>query len=399
MDVVILGFSIAGVTVAQELRKLEPDPEKLKISIYGREPYGFYARIRIPEVFGGTVGAEDLNIHKDSWYAERSIATFTNKEAVSIDRKASRLRFKDGQEIGYDALVLALGADPALPNIPGIRLAGLRSVREFSDADWVRQWIGEGARSMAVVGGGLLGLEAARHLAGTSLESVTVLEVAPSLLPRQLDAGAAAILKGRIEAMGIKTRTGVQVEAFEGHSSLEGIRLKDGELLSVDGALLSMGIVPRTGLAKEAGLETKRGIVVDEGLRSSDPAIWAVGDCAEFQGIVWGIIPAAMEQAPVAAASILKREGPLYRQTVPRTTLKVLGIDLMSAGKAVMTAEEEGQYETLVREDQASGRYEKFVLKDGLLSGAILLGSKQNQSWCMKQLGKPVAREEIPPLE
>ncbi len=396
MKVVIVGFGIAGVTVAQELRRLEPDPSKLDISIHGKEPYDFYARIRLPEVFASGLGPEDLSIHPRSWYDQRSIRAFTSREAVAIDRSAKKVLFKDGRSEPYDALVLALGADPVLPALPGRELAGIRAVREYADADWVRRWIAEGARSMAVVGGGLLGLEAARHLRSSSLERVSVLEVAPRLLPRQLDEGAAAILRSVIEGMGIETRTSVSVEAFEGHACLEAIRLVGGQTLPVDGALLSMGVAPRTTMAKEAGLETKRGILVDEGLVTSDPSIWALGDCAEFQGIVWGIIPAAMEQAPVAAARILGREDQSYRQTVPRTTLKVLGIDLMSAGTVNPPAEEEGAYVVVVRKDESAGRYEKYLIRDGVLAGTIILGRKEPQKWCLNNLGKPVDPEAIP---
>jgi nitrite reductase (NADH) large subunit len=395
VKVVILGNGIAGVTAAQNLRKLEPDPGKLVLEIYGREPYDYYARIRLPEVFSSSLGPDDLCLYPLSWYKDRSIDVFKGKQAVAIDRAARRVAFSDGTRADYDKLILALGADCLLPDLPGKDLAGIRAIREYPDADWVRRWIGEGARSMAVVGGGLLGLEAARHLCETRLEKVVVLEIAQRLLPRQVDARGSEYVRRIMEGFGVQCRTGVKVESFNGHASLESLTLGPGEELPIDAAIISMGIKPRIGIAKEAGLMVGRGVVVDEGMRTSDPDIYAIGDNAEFGGIVWGIIPAAMEQVQVATARIMGRDA-RYVQSLPKSTLKVAGVDLLSVGRVNLDAQEESSYDIVLRENEEKLIYQKFVFKDGRLEGAISLGDKSLQGWCFSKVGKETRKEDIP---
>jgi nitrite reductase (NADH) large subunit len=398
----IIGNGIAGISTAQELRSREPSPEKLEISVLARESYDYYSRIRLPEVFGGEcIAAEAIALHKPSWYAERRIDVSLAREVVSIDRVAHRVMMAAGEEMGYDVLVLALGSDPLRPRLPGAFLPGVCTVREYDDAARLRALALARPGSAAVVGGGLLGLEAARHLQLLGVSHVTVLEIASRLLPRQLDSGGAALLEHRLGALGMKIVTGASLEAFEGRDRLEALAYASsggvrGEARRIETgtAVVSMGVRPRIGLAKAAGLATGRGIVVDRFLRTSDPSIYALGDCAEFGGAVQGIIPAALEQAPCCAAAVLGDESRPYAGTVPSNTLKVAGIDLFSAG-LVEYCEGEG-FEELVFEP-AEGRYERYLLKDGLLVGAIVIGSKERARAAKARMGAPATKAEIAP--
>jgi nitrite reductase (NADH) large subunit len=409
VKVVIIGNGVAGISVAKELRAREAtsadrsrkaavEAGKLEISVLARESYDYYSRIRLPEVFGGgPLAAELLALYKPSWYAEHDIQVNLAQEAVSVARGAKRVMLSSGEELGYDALVLAVGADPLRPALPGARLPGVFTVREYDDAARVRASVLAHPESAAVIGGGLLGLEAARHLQLLGVKRVSVLEIAPRLLPRQLDGGGAAVLERYLAAMGLEIIKGATLEAFEGCDRLEGLAYSvegKAERLGAGTAIVSMGVRPRVGLAKAAGLATARGIIVDRYLRTSDPSIHAVGDCAEFGGVVLGIIPAALEQAPSCAAAILGDESMPYAGTIGSNTLKVAGIDLFSAG-IVEYREGEG-VEELVFEPSAEA-YERYLLKEGLLVGAIVLGSKERARAAKARMGLPAKKAELEP--
>jgi nitrite reductase (NADH) large subunit len=392
----IIGNGVAGISVARELRSRDGN---IEIRVLSRESYGYYSRIRLPEVFGGALlAAELLALYKPSWYSDRRIEVSLAREAVSIDRAARRVMLATGEELGYDALVLALGSDPVRPPVPGAFLPGVFTVREYDDAERVRASVLAHPESAAVVGGGLLGLEAARQLQQFGVARVGVLEMAPRLLPRQLDSGGAALLEGMLSGLGIGIATGAKLEAFEGSDRLERIAYAAGGeecALEAGTAVVSVGVRPRLGLAKAAGIATERGIVVDGFLRTSDPSIYAVGDCAEFGGAVPGNIPAALEQATRCAAALLGDETGPYEGTVPSNTLKVAGIDLFSSG-LVEYSDGEGVEE--LRLEPGEGRYERYLIKGGLLAGAIVIGSRRRARLVQPKVGKPMARQELETL-
>jgi len=393
MKAVIVGNGIAGVMTASRLRALEPDPERLSIDVYAREPHDYYARIRLPEVFASRLSAEDLAVYKPGWYDGKSIRVHRGLAVEAIDRERRRVRLSDGTEAAYDKLALCAGAECARPPIAHGDLEGIFTVREYADADAVRRRMAEGTRHALVVGGGLLGLEAARHLSLPGVE-VTVAEIAPRLLPRQLDEEGARILRRLLEGPAFRVLLGVKAQSFLGDGKVSGLRLEDGREVPAQTVILSAGIAPRTALAREAGLEVRRGIVVDEHMRTADPDVYAVGDDAEFGGIVWGILPAAMEQAPVAAANMLGGAA-VYAQTIPQNTLKVAGIHLTSAGRTTFDQGGEEAFTVVRRADEAAGRYEKYVLGDGKLQGAILLGTKANLKFVTRTMGRPATEAEV----
>jgi nitrite reductase (NADH) large subunit len=396
MKVLILGNGIAGISVAKELRSRA---ENLEISVLARESYDYYSRIRLPEVFGGgPLAAELLALYKPSWYTERRIEVSHAIEVVSIERGAHRVMLSTGEELGYDVLVLAVGSDPVRPAVPGAYLPGVLTVREYDDAARVRASVLAHPGAAAVVGGGLLGLEAARHLRLLGAASVTVLESAPRLLPRQLDSAGAKLLERVFGGMGVTVVTGARLTAFKGRDRLEQLAFDIGAAarsLDASTAVVSIGVRPRLGLAKAAGLVTARGIIVDRFLRTSDPSVYAVGDCAEFCGAVPGIIPAALEQAPCCAAAILGDQAMPYEGTMPSNTLKVAGIDLFSGG--IVDYAEDDAVEAL-RLEPGEDRYERYLLKGGLLAGAIVIGSKPRARLVHERLGKPMTRPELEAL-
>jgi nitrite reductase (NADH) large subunit len=399
MKALIVGNGIAGISVAKELRQREPDPAKLGICVLAREAYGYYSRIRLPEVFGrlssgsAPIGPESLALYKPGWYADRHIELRYCQEAVAIDREARRLILAAGAELGYDALVLALGSEPSRPEVPGLALPGVFALREYDDAARVRAWAAAHPGPVAVLGGGLLGLEAAKHLKDGGVAEVAVLEAAPRLLPRQLDGPGAAVLRSLLEAMGLRVMTGAKLASFAGSDRVESLALEGGASLPAATALLSMGVRPRVGIARAAGLAANRGIVVDEFLRSSDPSIYALGDCAEFRGACLGIIPAALEQAPSCAAAILGDPSRPYAGTIASNTLKVAGVDLSSAGlvEAPAGAEE-------LRLEPGPGRYERYLFAEGKLAGAIVLGDKLRARAALALVGKAATRADIEAL-
>jgi nitrite reductase (NADH) large subunit len=415
MKVIIVGNGIAGINVAQGLRNAGPQ-EGIDIEVYAAEAHPFYARIRLPEVLSGECAPEEITFYKPDWYEKKGITVKTGLPVASIDPDSRRIALLDGTTVGYDYLVLATGSAANHPPIPGSRLAGVHTLRTIEDAAAIRTSLAAHPESAAVIGGGLLGLEAARALKDAGARSVRVFELYPRLLPRQLDETGACLLLKRFAAMGIEVVTCAEtaeiVPAADNPGRAGGIRLKDGRVFPSETTILSMGVKPSVELAAAAGLAVKRGIVVDSSLRTSDPYIFAVGDCAEFCGIVWGIIPAALEQAPVAARAILASAGLIpnsaatpYAQTVPKTALKVAGVELLSLGKAVLTDEEtaSGAYEVMDKVREADGRYEKYVLARGdgdsfVLVGAIVYGSKKHQAPAQKLIGKAVTRHEIEAL-
>ena len=399
LQVVIVGNGIGGVMTAARLRQLEPDPGKLAVEVYTREPYEYYSRIRLPELFHSGLTAEQLAVYRPGWYEERAVQVYKNQEVVRLEREAKRVVLKSGVRVPYDRLVLAMGADPYRPRIPNSELSGVFTVREYGDAEAIRGYVQAGTRHAVVIGGGLLGLEAARQLSGPGLESLTVLEAAPRLLPRQLDEPAAALLQRILERLPCTVLLGNRAVEFHGERAVHGLRLADGRDIPAETVLFCVGVVPRVGLAREAGLEVHRGIVVDSSLRSSDPDVFVVGDLVEFEGVVWGIIPAALDHAPVAAANLLGRGPAVYHQTIPQNTLKVAGIHLTSIGQVTFDSAPGGAppagTEEIARLDPAAERYEKYVLRDGRLAGAILLGSRQNVAWVNGRIGKETSAEEI----
>jgi nitrite reductase (NADH) large subunit len=366
---VIVGDGVAGVVAARTIARVRPEAE---VHIYASEPHYYYSRPRLWEFLAGGIEEEALRFYPPAWYQERGIHVHRGTRVDRLIPERRQAGLTDGQMVSYDRLLLATGSHPFVPPIPGVEKEGVFTLRTIEDARGMRTCAQE-ARHAVVIGGGLLGLETARALRILGLE-VTVVEVFPRLLPRQLDAEGAALLADMIEEMGLRVITGASIQAIAGYDRARGVVLRTGETVPGDLVLVSAGVRPNLGLAREAGLIINRGVVVDEYMRTSAENVYAAGDVAEFQGQVPCIIPVAIEQGRVAGMHMAGGDPKPYRGIVPSYTLKVVGIDLTSVG--VIIPEGEG-YEEHRRVDEAGYRYRKIVLKDGRLVGAILLGETE----------------------
>lgn len=311
------------------------------------------------------------------WYEKNRIGLHLDSKVERID-PATKTYTVNGETARFDKLVLANGASAFIPPLKGLPKKNVFTLRTLEDAKNIKAAAGK-ARRVAVIGGGLLGLETARALAaGFKGLDITVLEYAEHLLMRQLDHEGATILRRWVEAGGTKVLTKAETEEILGDGAVTGLRLKDGRTVEADLVIVSAGARPNIGLARDAGLKVNRGVVVDGSLRTSSPDVFAMGDVAEFDGKTWGIIPPALDQARVAAKKILGLDSADYKGTVPSNTLKVMGIDLASIG--VVGGEHGAKDATLqeIRATSADGSvYRKFVIKEGRMIGAILLGTKK----------------------
>ncbi len=361
----IVGNGVAGVTAAQAIVRARPGAE---VHIYAAEAYPYYRRPQLPDYIAGAVAEADIFYRPPEWYEQQGIHVHLNAPVMELDPQAHRIRLADGSSVPYDRLLLATGGLAWIPPIEGAHRRGVFTLRTLDDARAIRQFA-QSAQRAVVVGGGLLGLETARALRTLGLD-VTVLEFAPYLMPRQLDREGAAVLETLIQKMGIRTVAGAIAEAILGNERVRAIRLKDGREFPADMVICSTGIQSEVTLARQAGLAVNRGIVVDAHLQTSAPDIYAAGDAAEAGGIVYGIVPAAIEQARAAAANMVAPGSATYPGTLPVTTLKVVGAELTSLGECTMESDDLLQ---LRRADPQNGRYRKLALRNGRIVGAILL--------------------------
>ncbi len=361
----IVGNGVAGVTAAQAIRQADPDAE---VHVYGAEPYPYYRRPLLWEFIAGQIEQDALFFRPSAWYAERGIALHLGSEITALDPASHHITLSDKSQVEHDSLLLATGARPFIPRSEGTEKKGVFTLRTLDDALAIKAYA-QGVSTAIVIGGGLLGLETARALHTAGLE-VIVVEFFPYLLPRQLDEEGARVLQALLEAQGLQIVTGATTEAVLGVPCADCIQLQDGSKITGDLILFSTGIRSEVGLAKEAGLEVNRGVIVNSHLQTSARDVFAAGDVAEFAGQVYGIIPPAIEQARVAAANMVEPGSATYTGTLPSTTLKVVGAELTTLGEGTAEGDE---YTQLRHADVASGHYRKLVLRDGHVVGAILL--------------------------
>jgi len=368
MKIVIVGNGLAGTLAAKTARELDPEAG---IEIFGEEKYAYYPRPNLIEFLAGRLPYEKLFAFPENWNVRQRIDVHLGAKVAKIRPDERTVETGSGGVFPYDALLLASGARAAVPPLTGSGLKGVFVLRTLDDALAILDHLRTHAH-VAVLGGGLLGLEIARAIRGRGAE-VSVVEFFDRLLPRQLDPAAAGILKHQIEKTGISVRLGAVSREILGAAEVRGIRFESGDEVEADLVVIAAGVKPELALAKDAGLTVERGIVVDDRLRTSRPEIFAAGDVAEHQGRVYGIIPASFEQARAAAGNMLGMDMP-YSGTVPSNTLRVAGLYVTSVGE--VNPEARG-HEVLVRSVPEDGLYKKIVLKEGRLVGAIWMGTKK----------------------
>jgi assimilatory nitrate reductase electron transfer subunit len=374
--VVVIGNGMAGARLVQEIRVRDPQ-HRIRLTVFGAEPRPAYNRVLLSNVLAGRARPEDIDLSDADWHRANGVDLRTGVRVLRADRAARLVYADDGTATPYDRLVLATGSRSVVPPVrglvrgDGVLCSGVAVFRTLDDCRAILA-LAERARQVVVVGGGLLGLEAARGLAGRGLP-VTVLQAADHVMDRQLDPAAGSALTRTLATLDVRVLAGARVVAVHGEDRLRSVELADGGRLAADLVVLACGVEAETGLGADCGLAVDRGILVDDELRSvTDRAVLAIGECAQHAGQVYGLVAPAWEQARVAA-DLLTGADPGARYTGSRvvTRLKAAGVELAAMGE---TLAEDDSAEVLRFVDLSRGTYKKLVIRGERLVGAILLG-------------------------
>jgi len=370
---VVIGNGMAPGRALDRLFEIAPDA--YDVTIFNAEPRTNYDRIMLSPVLSGEKSYEEIVIHGDRWYEEHGVTLFKGKRVMEIDRDRKRVIAEDGTSAPYDKLIIATGSNPVVIPFPGHDLAGVLTYRDMDDVTAMLLAAQSGG-SAVVIGGGLLGLEAAAGLSERGMD-VTVIHLAETLMERQLDPAAGHLLKREVEARGIKVLTSANTKEIYGEKRVEGVRLEDGTEIPAKLVIMAVGIRPNAGIATDAGLEVNRGIVVDRHMRTSDPDIFALGECVEFNGTVYGLVAPLYEMAEILADVLAEEGSDGFNDKALATKLKVTGINLYSAGDF---ADGEGRDEIVLR-DARNGVYKRLVLEGDTVVGAVLYGDTADGAW------------------
>jgi nitrite reductase (NADH) large subunit len=376
MKLVMIGNGMAGVRALEELLKLAPD--LYDITVFGAEPHPNYNRILLSPVLAGEQTLDEIILHPLDWYAQHGITLHLNRKVVAVDRQRRLVTAEDGTQAAYDRLLLATGSNPFIPPLPGKELTGVIAYRDIADTNFMIE-AARTHRHAVVIGGGLLGLEAANGLMMRGM-NVTVVHIAPWLLERQLDQKAAGLLQQALEARGLTFKLGAHTQALLGGDDgrVRAVQFKDGTEALADLVVMAAGVRPNVALAQEMGLLCDRGIVVTDTLQTvTDPRIYAVGECAAHRGIAYGLVAPLYEQGKVLASHLAEFGVGRYVGSQVSTKLKVTGINLFSAGNFMGGDDTQD----IVLNDPIHGTYKKLVLKGDRLVGACLYGDTADGSW------------------
>jgi nitrite reductase (NADH) large subunit len=383
---VIIGNGMAPGRMLEHL--LESVPGRYRVTIFNAEPRVNYDRIMLSPVLSGEKAYEQIIIHGDGWYIRHGITLYKGHRIVAIDRAAKTVTSNHGVTEGYDKLVIATGSLPIVLRVPGNALPGVLTYRDLDDVNAMLLAAQSTAKAV-VIGGGLLGLEAAAGLKARGME-VTVLHLMPTLMERQLDSAAGELLKSAVEGRGIKVLTEASTNAILGATKVEGVEVADGTTIRATLVVMAIGIRPNVEPAKAAGLAVGRGILVDAEMRTSDRDILALGECAEVGGHVYGLVAPLYEMARVAAARLAGDGTARFNHCDTPTRLKVTGIELFALGDF---AEGEDR-EDIVLRDPAAGVYKRVILRHGRIIGTVLFGETADGAWFhdLKQKSVDVSR-------
>lgn len=381
MKLVVIGNGMAGVRTVEELLRLSP--EIYEVTVFGAEPWPNYNRILLSPVLAGEQDVNDIILNSLEWYSENGIRLYTGKTVTRIDRARREVIADDGTVAPYDRLLIATGSVPFILPVPGSDLPGVIAYRDIKDTETMIE-VAAKWRHAVVIGGGLLGLEAANGLKRRGME-VTVVHLADWLLERQLDPMAASLLQKNLEAKGLKFRLATQTTALVARSNenrVGAVVFRDGSEIPADLVVMAAGIKPNTSLAEAAGIPCQRGILVNDTLQTFDPRIYAVGECVNHRGTAYGLVAPLFEQARVCANHLAMMGISRYTGSVTSTKLKVTGIDLFSAGSFMGG---EGT-EEITLSDPTAGVYKKLVLREDQLVGVCLYGDTADGAWYFKLL-------------
>ena len=372
---VIVGNGMAAARLVDELAKVALG--RYAIAVIGEEPRLAYNRVLLSSVLAGETASHDIELRSAQWWRDRGVTLKYGCLASEIDVGRRELKIANEESIGFSKLVLAVGSTALRLNVPGADLAGVHTFRDSRDVDLLLTLAAQKKR-VVVVGGGLLGLEAAYGLAKAGAP-VTLIHLMDRLMERQLDAPAAELLKSQVERKGIRILLNANTARIHGETHVEGVELVDGRRIDADAVIFAAGIRPNVALAKDAGIPVNRGIVVDDVLQTGAPGIFALGECAEHRGVCYGLVEPAYEQARVLARHLAGSTAS-YGGSVVATNLKVSGVSVFSAGD-FMGAEAS---EAIVLSDTRRGAYKKLVISGGRLTGAVLVGDVADALWYLE---------------
>ncbi|MEK6748272.1 MAG: nitrite reductase large subunit NirB [Pseudomonadota bacterium] len=372
-QLVLVGNGMAGVRTLEELLKIAPD--KYAITVFGAECYGNYNRILLSPVLAGEKNVDDIMLNDEQWYVDNKITLHKGKTITHIDRRKRIVVADDGTTAHYDRLLLATGSDPFILPIPGSHLPGVISFRDLHDVEIMLE-TSRNYKHAVVIGGGLLGLEAANGLRKQGM-SVTVVHIHGHLMERQLDYAAASLLKKAMEQDGIRFFLEKNTAAILGQERVTGIQFKDDQRIDADLVVMAAGIRPNIRLAKSVGLQCDKGVLVNDTMQTFDPRIYAVGECVQHRGSTYGLVAPLFEQAKVCANHLAAYGIARYEGSVTSTKLKVTGIEVFSAGNFHSTDKDD----EIVFTDGARGIYKKIVLRNNKIQGAVLYGDTMDGAW------------------
>jgi nitrite reductase (NADH) large subunit len=382
---VVVGNGMAGCRAVEEL--LARDAGRYRVTIFGAEPHVNYNRIMLSPVLAGEKTFDDIVINGHDWYQDNGIDLIASDPVVAVDRATKTATSKSGRTISYDKLLIATGSDPFIIPVPGKDLPGVISFRDMKDVDTMlaaaKAGEQQGGGEAVVIGGGLLGLEAAHGLTLRGMK-VTVIHLMSTLMERQLDEAAGWLLKTALEGRGQTILTGADTAEIYGDGKVEGVRLKDGRDIPASLVVMAVGIRPSVALARDAGLDIGRGIKVDDHMVTSDPDVLAVGECVEHDGNVYGLVAPLWDMCRSLADGLVGKANP-YRGSVTSTKLKVAGLDVFSAGDFSGGG---GGCEDIVLRDASRGVYKRLILQDDRIVGAVLYGDTADGNWYFDLLKK-----------
>ena len=370
---VLVGNGMAGVRTLEEI--LSRAPHRFAITVFGAEPHGNYNRIMLSPVLAGEKAFSEIVTHDRVWYEQNGIELIAGEAVIAIDRDTRVVTGANGTTRPYDVLILATGSNPVIIPFPGHDLPGVIAFRDIADVGTMQE-ASRAHTHAVVIGGGLLGLEAANGLARNGMDT-TVLHLLPALMERQLDPVSAGLLKQDLGRRGMTVLTEANTKAIHGAGRVEAVELTDGRMLKADLVVMAVGIRPNTALAKSAGLAVGRGVRVDDGMRTSDPAIYAVGECVEHRGAVFGLVAPLFDMAKILADRVTGTAESEYNPAVTATRLKVTGIDMFSAGD--FTGDD--TTDEIVFRDASRGVHKHLVVRGEKLIGAVLYGDAHDSAW------------------
>ncbi|MFY1085633.1 nitrite reductase small subunit NirD [Acinetobacter baumannii] len=375
LRLVLIGNGLAGMRCLEDLLDMAPD--RYEVTVIGEEPWGNYNRIMLSPVLSGEKTIEDIMLHPPKWYDDKGIKIIAGDKAVKIDRPRKVVYTEKGQTVDYDRLILATGSAPFIPPVQGVDLKGVLTFRDIYDVNTMIEYCGSKTNAV-VIGGGLLGLEAAYGLKQRGM-NVTVLHLMDRIMERQLDGRASQLLRHSIEQKGIQIITEANTEALIGDENghVKQIRLKDGTVLDADLVVFAVGIRPNIALAQSAGLRCNRGVLVNDTMQTFDPSIYAVGECIEHRGQTFGLVEPLWGQAFICATHLAEHGSLTFKAPTVPTQLKVSGVDVFSAGNF----EPKDDYEDIILNDEKRQIYKRIIIQNDRVIGAVLFGDTEDGMW------------------